>query len=244
MPPSARIVHLSDLHAGSQYFVANLLDRALVEINDLKPDIVVVTGDLTNMGYRQEFREAAEYLARIECPDLLVVPGNHDSRNVGYKHFERIWGRHNRVIRKNGITMVGWTPPSRTSTTGGWAEGYGWLRDSLLERPDDFKIFALHHHLLPIPGTGRERNVVHDAGDVLELLLECGVKLVLSGHKHVPHAWCLEGMHIVNTGTVSTLRLRGDTSLLQRGGYRGGECWSPALPFHGGETIVEFGIDP
>ncbi len=247
MPPSARIVHLSDLHAGSQYFVANLLDRALVEINDLKPDIVVVTGDLTNMGYRQEFREAAEYLARIECPDLLVVPGNHDSRNVGYKHFERIWGRHNRVIRKNGITLVGVDSTEPDLDYGRVGRGgYGWLRDSLLERPDDFKIFALHHHLLPIPGTGRERNVVHDAGDVLELLLECGVKLVLSGHKHVPHAWCLEGMHIVNTGTVSTLRLRGDTkpcyNVVDIG--EGRVLVSRRYPFHGGETIVEFGIDP
>ena len=56
--PLVRIAHLSDLHTGSQYFVPNLLDRTLVEVNDLAPDVVVVTGDLTNMGYRQEFREA------------------------------------------------------------------------------------------------------------------------------------------------------------------------------------------
>ena len=88
---SCVIAHLSDLHTGSQYFVPNLLDRTLVEVNDLGPDIVVVTGDLTNMGYRQEFREAREYLDRLTCPDVLVVPGNHDSRNVGYAHFERLF---------------------------------------------------------------------------------------------------------------------------------------------------------
>jgi hypothetical protein len=71
--------------------VPNLLDRTLVEINDLQPDMVVVTGDLTANGFRQEFREAREYLDRLACPDVLVVPGNHDSRNVGYAHFERLF---------------------------------------------------------------------------------------------------------------------------------------------------------
>ncbi len=104
---SCVIAHLSDLHTGSQYFVPNLLDRALVEVNDLAPDVVVVTGDLTNMGYRQEFREAREYLDRLTCPDVLVVPGNHDSRNVGYAHFERLFATRETVIRKNGVTLVG-----------------------------------------------------------------------------------------------------------------------------------------
>ena len=69
----------------------------------------------------------------------------------------------------------------------------------------------LHHHLLPVPGTGRERNVVHDAGDALECLLRSGVHLVLSGHKHVPYAWRLENLFVVNAGTASTTRVRGKT---------------------------------
>ena len=64
---------------------------------------------------------------------------------------------------------------------------------------------------MPIPGTGRERNVVYDAGDAIECLQRAGVHLVLSGHKHVPYAWKLENLFVVNTGTVSTLRLRGHT---------------------------------
>ena len=63
----------------------------------------------------------------------------------------------------------------------------------------------------PIPGTGRERNIVYDAGDLLEVLLRSRVNLVLAGHKHVPYAWRLEDLFVVTTGTVSTLRLRGHT---------------------------------
>ena len=62
-----------------------------------------------------------------------------------------------------------------------------------------------------MPGTGRERNTVWDSGDVLALLDQLGVDLVLSGHKHVPHVWLLNGMLLVNSGTVSSYRLRGYT---------------------------------
>jgi predicted phosphodiesterase len=62
-----------------------------------------------------------------------------------------------------------------------------------------------------VPGTGRERNTVWDAGDVIALLAEAGCDLVLAGHKHVPHVWLLNGILLVNSGTVSSYRLRGYT---------------------------------
>jgi predicted phosphodiesterase len=96
-----------------------------------------------------------------------------------------------------------------------------------------------------VPGTGRERNVVYDAGDVIEVLQDSRVNLVLSGHKHVPYAWRLEHLFVVNAGTVSSLRLRG----------RGKPCYnmidiegrhvdvSRRYPFHGEEKIIQFFAD-
>ena len=62
-----------------------------------------------------------------------------------------------------------------------------------------------------MPGTGRERNIVWDAGDVLSQLLALDVLIALSGHKHVPHVWLLSGVLLVCSGTLSTYRLRGYT---------------------------------
>ena len=102
----------------------------------------------------------------------------------------------------------------------------------------------LHHHLLPIPGTGRERNVVYDAGDAIECLQRAGVQLVLSGHKHVPYAWKLESLFVVNTGTVSTLRLRGNTrpcyNVVEVSGNHVA-IWR-RYPFHGQERIIQFDL--
>src|SRR5439155_154019 len=78
-------------------------------------------------------------------------------------------------------------------------ERYNWIRQQFAE-PADLNVFVLHHHLVPVPGTGRERNTVWDAGDVLALLIDAGVDLVLSGHKHVPHVWLLDHVFIVNSG--------------------------------------------
>ena len=80
---------------------------------------------------------------------------------------------------------------------------YGWIEERFASQDAFLRIFVLHHHLLPVPGTGRERNVVHDAGDTLECLQRADAHLVLSGHKHVPFFWGLNGMLICNSSTAS-----------------------------------------
>jgi 3',5'-cyclic AMP phosphodiesterase CpdA len=77
-----RIAHLSDLHCGGPYFEANLLERAISEVNEFEPDVVICSGDLTTFGFKHEYHVARSYLERIDCDSFVVVPGNHDARNV------------------------------------------------------------------------------------------------------------------------------------------------------------------
>jgi len=88
---------MSDLHVGSGLFRADLLEAAIDEANTLAPDLVAVPGDLTTEGYRHEFEQAREFLSRLECPSVLVTMGNHDARNVGYRHFEDFFGLRERA---------------------------------------------------------------------------------------------------------------------------------------------------
>ena len=220
------VAQLSDLHCGSPYFDGDLLERAVAEIIALAPDLVVVGGDLTAEGYANEFHLAQQMLEPLFAAGLggVVVPGNHDSKNVGYLHFRDefgagdVPGKGDRMLQ---LTSTGPNPVSMRvvaidSSKPDLAEGevgrerYQWIREHFAA-PVDVKTFVLHHHLVPVPGTGRERNTVWDAGDVLALLAELGVDLALSGHKHVPHVWLLNGVLIVNSGTVSSYRLRGYT---------------------------------
>ena len=240
------IAHLSDLHVGDPHFVPDLLERAISEINGVRPDLVVCSGDLTTYGFKEEYLQARRYLDRIECDAVVVVPGNHDSRNVGYVHFEALFGERNPVRRKGGVTVVAVDSTEPDLDHGQIGRGrYPWIEEEFAAEPAELRIFVLHHHLLPIPGTGRERNIVYDAGDAIECLQRAGVHLVLSGHKHVPYAWKLENLFVVNTGTVSTLRLRGNTrpcyNLIRAEGTR--VAVSRHYPYHGEEPIIAFDVE-
>lgn len=204
------IAHISDTHVGSPHFVPNLMNRVIAELNELSPDLVLHTGDVTNEGFRGEYKTAAAYLDQIRSP-LIAVPGNHDSRNVGYVHFEELIGPRHWRHQLSGVIIVG-VDSSEPDLNEGQVgrERYAWIMENF-EGDAGLRIYVHHHHLLPIPGTGRERSTVADAGDLLEVLIRSGVDLCLTGHKHVPYVWRLEDLYIANAGTCASLRVRGHT---------------------------------
>ena len=149
-----KLAHLSDIHCGGGHFVPELMERAIADINALDPDIVVCSGDLTTYGFKEEFAQAKRFLDRIVCESFVVVPGNHDSRNVGYVHFEQLFGARNSVLRKNGVTVVAVDSTEPDLDHGQIGRGrYGWIEAEFSE-PAELRVFVLHHHLLPVPGTG------------------------------------------------------------------------------------------
>jgi 3',5'-cyclic AMP phosphodiesterase CpdA len=214
------IAQMSDLHCGESRFDTDLIGTTISEINEMEPDLVVVPGDLTTNGYRDEYLEAKEYLDRVVCENMIVIAGNHDCRNVGYLHFEEIFGRRYHEteypfgVAEDGTVQERIKVVAADSNKPDLNDGelgrdkYGWIAEQFAD-PAPFKLFMLHHHLVGIPETGRERNILLDSGDVLEALCAAGVDLILSGHRHVPYAWEVNGMLVVSSGTCSTWRTRG-----------------------------------
>jgi 3',5'-cyclic-AMP phosphodiesterase len=191
--------------------VPEIADSMLESINLLKPELIVITGDLTENGFFAEYEGVKRFIDRIECKNKVIVPGNHDSQNAGYLHFEDLF--ENRFSSQNfgKITVVG-ADSSQPDLNEGHIgrENYGWIKEAF--SGEEFKIFALHHHLVPIPLAGRDNTVLVDAGDVLELLNRCKVNLVLCGHCHIPWVWNLNNMLVVNAGTVCSSKTRGKTT--------------------------------
>jgi 3',5'-cyclic AMP phosphodiesterase CpdA len=217
-----RIVQISDIHCGELTFDAKRMESIVQDVNEMGPDLVIVVGDLTADGYEWEFAEAADWLGQIGS-HMVVVPGNHDARNVGYLHFEHYFGdrfsslrtafndERAAIVGAPGVTVVAVDSSEPDLNEGQIGrERYPWIREQY-RHPDDLKIFVIHHHLVAIPGTGRERNTINDAGDVLAELSQLGIDIVLSGHKHVPYFWGITGLLICNSGTATTKRLRGLT---------------------------------
>jgi 3',5'-cyclic-AMP phosphodiesterase len=209
-----RIVQMSDIHVGSGLFRPELLDAAIEETNELEPDLVAIAGDLTMEGYRWEFEEARAYLDRIECPNVVVIPGNHDAKNVGYRHFEEFFGMREgtaTVAVPEGeakVVAIDSTKPDLDEGEVG-REHYAWIDSEFRNWDRGPRIVMIHHHILAVPGTGRDVNNLRDAGDVMAILRELKVDMVLSGHRHVPYVWSISGVRIIHSGTASSMRVRG-----------------------------------
>src|SRR3712207_5099719 len=69
------LIHLSDLHFGrvDQTLLGPLRDL----VHSIAPDVVVVSGDLTQRAKAEQFEEARAFLDTLPGPQI-VVPGNHD----------------------------------------------------------------------------------------------------------------------------------------------------------------------
>lgn len=206
------IVHISDLHVGAGSFEEDVFLKAVDEINYLKPDMIILTGDLTNRGYYREYQQVKKYLELFE-PPLFAIPGNHDARNLGYQTFEELIGERSwKLTMGDNLTVIGLDSTSPDDNRGDIGRPqHLWLEHQLDECAvnEHFTIVALHHHIIPVPHTGRERNVLSDSGDILKTLTSHEVDLILSGHKHVPNIWRINNSVLVNTGSLSSNKLRG-----------------------------------
>jgi len=201
------IIHLSDLHFGMPEYVKELGTNVLRKMKEIKPDIIIITGDITNSGYLEDYEEAKEFIDSLESKRKLVVPGNHDARNAGYLLFEEFFKTRYPVMKIGNLKIVGVDSSQPDLDDGHIGRSiYDFVRKELEGFP--VKIVVLHHHLIPVPETGRERNIPMDAGDFLKLISQLKVNLVLCGHKHVPWFWKLNGILMINAGTATTRRTK------------------------------------
>jgi len=203
------LVQLSDIHTGSQ-FRPKTFAKVVREVNDLKPDAIIITGDLTNEGLINEYKECKKLVSKLKTKKIITISGNHDYRNTGYLAFKKFFPF--KTINELGSDVVlvtlGTARPDRNEGEVGYRQNL-WLERTMIKYKDRVKILAMHHHLVGIPDTGSDRVTAIDAGDVLRTILQTNVDIVLCGHKHRPWVWNFGNLQIVNAGTASSERVRG-----------------------------------
>ena len=203
------LVQLSDLHIGSQ-FRPKTFAKVVREVNDLKPDAIIITGDLTNEGLINEYKECNKLVSKLKTKKIITISGNHDYRNTGYLAFKKFFPFKtiNELSSDVVLVTLGTARPDRNEGEVGYRQNL-WLERTMIKYKDKVKILAMHHHLVGIPDTGSDRVTAIDAGDVLRTILQTNVDIVLCGHKHRPWVWNFGNLQIVNAGTVSSERVRG-----------------------------------
>jgi len=201
------IVQISDIHVGPE-FREETFQTGVDEVNALRPDILLVSGDLTENGLLSQYERAAELMKDFECPSKIYTSGNHDYRNTGYLLFKHFFSS-DPIFRKKGltVTVVSTARPERNDGEAGhrqivWAE-------KALSGERGFKLVMMHHHLVPVPDTGPNTIPILDAGDVLRAIDRAKPDLIVCGHRHRPWRWQLNGVPIIHAGSFSSERLRG-----------------------------------
>jgi 3',5'-cyclic AMP phosphodiesterase CpdA len=220
------IAHISDLHFGR-------LDRPVAEglvadLAQLKPDLLVVSGDFTQRARERQFRQAAEYLKRLPTPQL-VIPGNHDVPL--FDVFRRIFAplsRYKRLIsndlrpiyRDDELVVLG------LNSTRSFTHKSGWLgTEQLLDvrqrmcdvPPGVVKVVVTHHPFIP-PPRERHADVIRRGETYLDELADCGVDLLLAGHLHLAYHDDLRSHYksakrstlSIQAGTATSTRRRGE----------------------------------
>ncbi|KAG2478487.1 MAG: Metallophosphoesterase, partial [Nitrosopumilales archaeon] len=203
------IVQLSDIHVGSQ-FKPKTFAKVVNEVNKLDPDAIIITGDLTNEGLINEYKECKKLVSKFKAKKIITISGNHDYRNTGYLAFRKFFPFQTINELGNDVVIVtlGTARPDRNEGEVGYRQNL-WLERTMGKYKNRVKILAMHHHLVGIPDTGSDRLTVIDAGDILRTILQTNVNLVLCGHKHRPWVWNFKNLQIVNAGTASSERVRG-----------------------------------
>jgi 3',5'-cyclic AMP phosphodiesterase CpdA len=186
-----RILHVSDLHFGAGD--DPVLGQALAGlIEQLAPELVIASGDLTNRGRRDQHERAAAFLRQLGRP-VLAVPGNHDIPytfparfTAPWREFERQWqttepeliGEHAHIVGLNSVRP--------------WRHQSGGVSDAQLERvtgkirsaaPGALRVVTVHHQLIGAPWRTRKKPVAN-RNHVLARLVDSGAELIVGGHIH------------------------------------------------------------
>ncbi len=202
------VVQISDIHVGPE-FRDDVFHQAVEEINQLDPDLLLITGDLTENGLLSQYQRAAALMKKFSCRVKMYTSGNHDYRSTGYLLFRRFFPSKPVFWSKNlVIVTLGTARPERNDGEAGHRQ-IVWLESILRRGKKRFKLVMMHHHLVPVPDTGPNTIPILDAGDVLRALDRVKVNLVLCGHRHRPWRWNLNGIPIIHAGSLSSERLRG-----------------------------------
>ena len=188
--PPLRFAWLSDTHVGSDRGAADLR-ASVADINKHGNfAFVLVTGDVTEMGLYDNFREAKDILDGLRVP-YHIIPGNHDTKwsDSGGSDFRRIWGDDRFAFETGGFRFIGLAEgPVLKMGDGHFApQDVRWLNERLTEPGARNKptVFVSHYAL---------DESVDNWYVVLDKLKTVPTVAVLVGHGHANRAPDLEGL--------------------------------------------------
>ena len=222
-----RLVHLSDLHFGAHDL--RLVEAIKTSIDQLKPHLVVISGDFTQRARTEQFKEACHFLEELRDGghEVLGVPGNHDVPLYDVlRRFLSPLARYRRFIDETlcpfvelpGVAVLGInTARSMTFKDGRINEEQVVFIREIFSRtpPQALRVLVTHHPLFALKIGEQVERAIGRQELALDAIQEAGVDMLLAGHNHhasTHHAEDLVtragGALVVQAGTATSTRVR------------------------------------
>lgn len=218
------IVQISDTHFGTE--VCEVEDALVEHLRASPPDIVLLTGDVTQRARRDQFARAQRFLEKLPVHRFIAVPGNHDIplyhlwRRL-FKPYGGFLGAFNEtegVYVSDDCTIIG------VNSTNPYKHKDGILTPKVIDqvatqleanRHSHLRIVAAHHPVAVVLASDKE-NLVENAEAAVRVWSQAGMDLMLGGHIHYPFMAPLRGHYphietdawVMQAGTAVSRRVR------------------------------------
>lgn len=221
------LLQVSDPHFGTEQ--APVVEALVALARACRPDVLVLSGDITQRARRAQFHAAAAFCARLGIPRQVVIPGNHDiplfdlpTRLLSpYRwHCQAFGDELEPVLDTPDWLVVG------VNTTRAYRHKHGEVSPRQVARVAERLAAAragqlrivVTHQPLDVPGPADEVDLARGHAQAAPAWVAAGADIVMGGHIHLPfvrplshryaglarRAWC------VQAGTAVSHRVRGD----------------------------------
>ncbi|MEO6276627.1 metallophosphoesterase [Roseateles sp.] len=219
------VLQVSDPHFGTERPQAVAALQRLCQA--LRPDLLLVTGDITQRARAREFAAARAFFDQLAVPSRLTIPGNHDIPL--FDVFTRVFSPYRRFARAFGPVLEGEFERDdllviALNTTRRWRHKNGEVSPEQVERvadrlararPGQLRLVAVHQ---PVAVTEEVdvNNLLRGHRLAVQRWAQAGADAILGGHIHLPYVLRLPGLPrpvwAVQAGTALSSRLRGGIS--------------------------------
>lgn len=191
VPADFKIALISDTH---NYY--DELNDLVQKINERGPySFVIIAGDITNDGLREEYLETRRILNKLNWP-YLVVLGNHDCLANGVKIYKRLFGDIDFTLNYRDISFV--LLNTNNWETSGAVPDYQFLESSLSSATGAFKVVVTH-----VPMNDEDRFTSDEIRRFEEIVQNNNVDYVIWGHNHNPGEATFAGADQITIGAPS-----------------------------------------
>ncbi|MES2355284.1 MAG: metallophosphoesterase [Pseudomonadota bacterium] len=221
------LLQISDTHFGTER--PNVVEALLRMASEQVPDIVVLSGDITQRARRSQFKAARAFVDRMAPPAMLAIPGNHDiplfnlvaRMFAPYANHQREFGADLEPIFDSAdflVIGVNTTRPSRHKNGEVSVEQIERVSRRLQQATRNQLRIVVTHQPVHVTRSEDERNVLRNADEAVQAWVKAGADLLLGGHIHLPYVRPLKDRlddlprdaWVVQAGTAVSSRVRSE----------------------------------